>query len=51
MLSKLVIPHDSLHNAGNDAAYALQALIKMAECVVKYKKKGLRKVPVTAILA
>ena len=51
MLSKLVIPHDSLHNAGNDAAYALQALIKMAECVVKYKKKGFRKVPVTAILA
>lgn len=51
MLALLAIPYESLHNAGNDAAYALQALVKMFECFMKYKKKGVRKVPVTAILA
>jgi hypothetical protein len=51
MLSLLAIPYESLHNAGNDAAYALHALIKMVDCFVKYKKKGLRKIPVTSIIA
>lgn len=51
MLSLLVIPYEHLHNAGNDAAYALMALVKMVDSVVKYKKKGLRKVPVTALVA
>lgn len=50
MLAHLSIPYDFLHNAGNDAAYTLKALVKMADCVVRYKKKGLKKVPVTAIL-
>lgn len=50
MLSQLAIAHDSLHNAGNDAAYALKAFVKMVECI-KNKQQGVRKVPVTAILA
>lgn len=49
MLSLLSIPYESLHNAGNDAAYALQALVKMIACFTKHKKKGVRKVPIASI--
>lgn len=33
MLDRLNIEHDCLHNAGNDAAYTLEALFKMSQCV------------------
>jgi hypothetical protein len=50
MLSQLSIAHDSLHNAGNDDAYALKAFVKMVDCI-KNKPQGVRKVPVAAIPA
>ena len=49
MLSLLKIPYEYLHNAGNDAAYALQALVKMVICFAKYKKNAVRKVPIELI--
>jgi len=44
LLEQLSIQNDHLHNAGNDAAYTLEAFVKMVQCFSKHTGKSKIKV-------